>query len=182
MSDEHIRHTEGTDIGFEREDLSSRGVFAFLITLALVAVLIHFVLKGMYGYLDAYEKQHQPPPHPLVQKPPADARVITPADIAKFPQPRLETDERDEINGFRTREQQILHSYGWVDQNAGVVRIPIERAMQLLAEQGLPVRPQSTPASQQGNLAGKAYAPGQPPPHLASPAPKKQTQPQDTPH
>src|SRR2546423_15199926 len=116
MSDEHIthHHREGADIGFEREDLSARGVFAFLITWALIAVLIHFVLKGMYGYLDVYEKQHQPPPNPLAQKSPADARVITPADIAKFPQPRLESDERTEINGFRTREEQILNSYGWV--------------------------------------------------------------------
>src|SRR5581483_2346957 len=139
-------HHEGEDIGFEREDLSARGVFAFLIALGLIAVLIHFALRGMSGYLDAREKHSLPPPHPLMQKPPADARVITPDDIQRFPQPRLETDERTEINGFRTREEQILNSYGWVDENAGVMHIPIDRAMQLLAERGLPTREQNSNA------------------------------------
>ena len=36
-----------------------------------------------------------------------------------------------------------MHSYGWVDQQAGVVRIPIDRAMELLAQRGLPTRPQA---------------------------------------
>ncbi len=36
-----------------------------------------------------------------------------------------------------------MHSYGWVDQPAGVVRIPIDRAMELLAQRGLPTRPQA---------------------------------------
>jgi hypothetical protein len=42
----------------------------------------------------------------------------------------------------------ILHSYGWVDEQAGLVRIPITRAMELLTERGLPVRP---PQESQGN-------------------------------
>ena len=41
------------------------------------------------------------------------------------------------------QEEQTLHSYGWVDQPAGVVRIPIDRAMELLAQRGLPTRPQA---------------------------------------
>ena len=41
------------------------------------------------------------------------------------------------------QEEQTLHSYGWVDQQAGVVRIPIDRAMELLAQRGLPTRPQA---------------------------------------
>ena len=41
------------------------------------------------------------------------------------------------------QEEQTLNSYGWVDQQAGVVRIPIDRAMDLLAQRGLPTRPQA---------------------------------------
>jgi hypothetical protein len=56
-----------------------------------------------------------------------------------------------EINEFRLQEEQTLHSYAWVDKDAGTVRIPIDRAMQLIAQRGLPVRPQaaetSTPAA-----------------------------------
>jgi hypothetical protein len=55
----------------------------------------------------------------------------------------LETNERVEINDFRLKEEQTLNSYGWVDQQAGVVRIPIEHAMQLLAQRGLPNAPKS---------------------------------------
>ena len=48
-----------------------------------------------------------------------------------------------EINEFRVQEEKTLHSYGWMDQQAGVVRIPIDRAMELVAQRGLPTRPQS---------------------------------------
>jgi len=71
------------------------------------------------------------------------SRWLSTGDITKFPQPRLETDERREINDFREQEDETLNSYGWVDQQAGVVRIPIDRAMQLLVQRGLPTRPQS---------------------------------------
>jgi len=60
-----------------------------------------------------------------------------------FPEPHLETDERNEITDFRTHEEEQLNSYGWVNQSAGVVHIPIERAMQLIAQRGLPVRSQA---------------------------------------
>ena len=63
--------------------------------------------------------------------------------MAKFPQPRLETNEPMEINDFRVQEEKTLNSYGWVDQQAGVVRIPIARAMELLVQRGLPTRPQA---------------------------------------
>jgi len=149
MSDELNLHQEHEDIGYEREDLSPRGILAFLIGLALVGLLVHFAVKGMYGYLDAYQKQHQPPLNPLVSQTENNSRQISNADIARFPQPRLETNERLEINDFRLQEEKTLNSYGWIDQQAGVARIPIDRAMQLLAQRGLPTRPQpgAVPAS-----------------------------------
>jgi hypothetical protein len=55
----------------------------------------------------------------------------------------LETNERVEIKDFRLKEEQTLNSYGWVDEKAGVVRIPIDRAMQLLAQRGLPTTPKA---------------------------------------
>jgi len=93
--------------------------------------------------MDAYERQHQPAQNPIAPPSPEDTRAITRADVNKFPQPRLESNERTEINAFRLQEEQKLNSYGWVDQNAGVMRIPIDRAMQLVAQRGLPTRPQA---------------------------------------
>jgi hypothetical protein len=143
MSEELNLHQEHDEVAYEREDLSPRGIFAFLIGLALVGVLIHFALKGMYGYLDAYQKEHQPPLNPLVSQTENESRKVSNADIARFPQPRLETNERLEINAFRLQEEKTLNSYGWIDQKAGIVRIPIDRAMELLAQRGLPTRPQA---------------------------------------
>ena len=70
---------------------------------------------------------------------------MSPPDIRRvlFPSPRLEVDERSQLNSIRLAEENTLHSYGWVDEKAGTVRIPIERAMDLLVRRGLPVRPQS---------------------------------------
>jgi hypothetical protein len=142
MSDDLEKPERASGIGFELEDMDPKAIFAFLISLALAGILIHFALKGLYGYLDAYFNHHQPTPNPLV-KAGTETRTI-PADvIAKFPQPRLETNERLEIKDFRLQEEKILDTYGWVDQQAGVVRIPIDRAMQLLAQQGLPTQPQT---------------------------------------
>ena len=45
-----------------------------------------------------------------------------------------------ELAEFRLRQAKLLSSYGWVDREAGVVRIPIDRAMDLVAERGLPTR------------------------------------------
>jgi len=140
MSEERKPHQNG-NAGFEREDLGSRPIFGFLIGLAAVCLLVYFVLRGMYAVLDTYQISHRPVQNPLVSQPRADTRVVHPEDISKFPQPRLESNERIEINNFRLKEEQTLNSYGWVDQQAGVVRIPIERAMQMVVQRGLPTRP-----------------------------------------
>lgn len=128
---------------FERQDLSPKAVYAFLVGLAVAGVLVSLFLWGMYEVLDAREKRHQPVQNPLVQQTKADTRQVLPTEVEKFPQPRLEQNERLEINDFRRKEEQTLNSYGWVDEKAGVVRIPIDRAMQLIAQRGLPTTPKA---------------------------------------
>lgn len=116
------------------------GVYTFIAGLVVAGFLIYFIVWGLYRYLDRYERTHEPPQNPLVQTN-ADTRVIPPQAAQKFPQPRLERNERTEINDFRLKEEQTLNSYGWVDQKTGVVRIPIDRAMELVAQRGLPTTP-----------------------------------------
>lgn len=138
-----LRHeNHGNDLGFERQDLGARPVIGFIITLVIVGVLTYYVLWGMFHFLDAYNRKHQAPQNPMV-KTEAETRVVTPATIEKFPEPRLEDNERTELNGFRYREEEELNSYGWVDQNAGTVHIPITRAMELVAQRGLPTTPKA---------------------------------------
>jgi hypothetical protein len=129
--------------GFERQDLTAQGVFAFLISLAVGGVLVYFVVWGLYDFMDARQRSHQPQQSPLVKQSEADPRIVSPDEITKFPQPRLEQNERVEINDFRLKEEQTLNSYGWVDEKSGTVRIPIERAMQLVSQRGLPTIPKA---------------------------------------
>jgi hypothetical protein len=136
-----LRHeNHGNDLGFERQDLGSRPIFGFILSLVIVGILIYYVLWGMFNFLDAFNRKHQRPVSPLAHAP-ADTRSVTPAMIQQFPEPRLEDNERTELNDFRYNEEEKLNSYGWVDQNAGIAHIPITRAMQLVAQRGLPTTP-----------------------------------------
>lgn len=57
-------------------------------------------------------------------------------DVKKLPPPpRLQANPSEEMAAFRARENEILSTYGWIDPNRGVVRIPIERAMELVARE-----------------------------------------------
>lgn len=136
------------DAGFEREDLRSKSVIGFFVGLVLVCVLVAFLLRGLYGILDAHARAHQPPLGPLTPATSADTRDLSKAEVRTeikqaFPDPRLEEDERGELKKILRDQEQELNSYGWVDEKAGVARIPIERAMQLVTERGLPTTPRA---------------------------------------
>ena len=60
--------------------------------------------------------------------------------LQRFPGPNLQLNPPDDLRSFRAREDAELNSYGWVDRTNGVVHIPITRAMELIAQRGLPVR------------------------------------------
>jgi hypothetical protein len=128
---------------FERQDLHVSGILYFLLALVVVTAICLFGLRGLYAYLDHREKTSQPAVNPLVTNVPADTRHIAPGyPQSTFPNPKLEEDERGQLNDIRTEEERTLYSYGWVDEKAGTVRIPIDRAMDLIVQRGLPVRGQ----------------------------------------
>ena len=128
---------------FEHQDLAPKGIFAFLIVIAVATVICIFLVGGFYDFLEKREKANQPPVSPLVTHVPEDTRHVAPGYPQRvFPDPKLEEDERGQLNGVHMAEEETLYSYGWVDQQAGTMRIPIDRAMDLLVQRGLPVRPQ----------------------------------------
>ncbi len=55
----------------------------------------------------------------------------------KFPQPRVQAGEREQLQQLEAEQTSRLTAYQWVDRKAGLVQIPIERAMQLLAVEGM---------------------------------------------
>jgi len=140
--DEKLKHREHTpEMEYEHQDMRPWSVYAFLIGLAVAGIVVYYALWGFYYFMEAHERRIQPPQNPLAQPATTETRVVPPDAYKTFPQPRLERNERLEINEFRLKEEQTLNSYGWVDQKAGVARIPIERAMQLIAQRGLPTTP-----------------------------------------
>lgn len=146
MSDDTIHNLQTNDPGgYEHEDLRPRGVIYFMVGLAVVVIVIYFIVLGMYHFLDTYEKAHQPPMSPMVT-PQADTRAVSEGDTQTFPQPRLENDERSEFRKAIEEQDSKLATYNWLDKEKGVVQIPIDRAMDLIVERGLPVRPEEARA------------------------------------
>jgi hypothetical protein len=130
---------------YEHQDLSADSILYFLLTIVIVTVVCMFGIRGLYSFLDHREKASQPAVNPLVTSIPQDTQHVPPGyPQTSFPSPRLEEDERGQLNGIKRAEDNTLYSYGWVDEKAGTVRIPIERAMDLLVQRGLPVRSQDS--------------------------------------
>ena len=66
------------------------------------------------------------------------------------PEPRLQVNPRRDLIEHRRAEQELLDGWGWVDRNAGIVHVPIARAMEILAQRGgtaPPLFPAPTPAA-----------------------------------
>jgi hypothetical protein len=133
--------------GFEHEDLSSKGPFYFMAGLVLLGIVIYLIAFGIYRFLDTYETVHQPAVSPLVT-PEADTRVMTHEETQTFPQPRLEENERTQLRSFIKDQDQKLATYDWVDKDKGILRIPIDRAMELIMKRGLPVHPEGASSAQ----------------------------------
>ncbi|PWT82393.1 MAG: hypothetical protein C5B57_08760 [Blastocatellia bacterium] len=58
--------------------------------------------------------------------------------IPDIPPPRLQINPAQDLARFRDNEREHLSSYGWVDRNARTAHLPVERAMSLTVERGLP--------------------------------------------
>lgn len=148
---ETLQNGHGRD-SFEQEDLSPVGVFYFMAGLAIVGVLIYFIVVGMYRFLDAQDRKKQTPPNPMAIQTGVDVRGTMPFSEAlskinqTFPKPVLEHSEMQQFNNVLEKQDQTLDSYDWVDKDKGIVRIPIDKAMELLAQRGLPVLPQGAAA------------------------------------
>src|SRR5271165_1288978 len=107
----------GHETEFEHEDLGTRGVFVFMIGLAIVGIVIYFIIVGMYSFLDKYEHAQMTTASPLVTSRGPAARVVTKDYMEKFKEngtPMLESDERGQFRDFLLKQEDQLNSYGWV--------------------------------------------------------------------
>jgi hypothetical protein len=120
---------------YEHTDAQVRPMIKFAIWLFISAMIVQVGLAAMYLLLvrestERVESQR----YPLV----VNTRRLP-------PDPRLQQFPRNELYEFRMKEEAELHTYGWIDKNAGTVHIPIEDAMRLMLERNaLITRPVDT--------------------------------------
>jgi hypothetical protein len=118
------------DTAHEAADISMRAIVSFVIMLTVVTLVIQGAMYVVFRVFDRMEAASDTEISPLAI--PANQ---APAD------PRLQTTPWADLKTLRAEESSYLHGYGWIDQQAGVARIPIDRAKALLLQKGLPVRP-----------------------------------------
>jgi hypothetical protein len=125
--------------GYEKTDARAGPTIRAGLAILAVMFLTALVLVPMYRVLARREAAKQPPPAEVVR-----TEISEPA--AAFP--RLLTSEPAALAEFRAQEEALLASYGWVEKDRGVVRIPITEAMRIVAESGLPTFPAPAPAKE----------------------------------
>ena len=120
--------------GHETSDANIRNLIISGVLLCCLVIAGLLVSGGVFHYFVGHQGLG-PPASPF-----EDVRMLP-------PEPRLQVSAPKDLKQYKAAQGEILNSYGWVDQKAGVVRIPIDRAMDILLQKGLPVRG-TTPAKQ----------------------------------
>jgi hypothetical protein len=123
------------EVGHERSDVNITALVQFGIGLAALAV-VSFVL--IWVFYRVMEGVHGGP------IPPTGLNVTA---NALPPEPRLQQTPITDLKSVLDAQNQLLTTYGWIDRQHGVVRVPIDRAIDLLAQRGLPSRTTPGPAS-----------------------------------
>jgi hypothetical protein len=129
-----------TGVSYEKEDADTRLVIRAGILLALTTLVASALVLFLFRWLGQRAARDDAPPPPMAR--------VEPDRLP--PGPRLQTLPAQDLAAVRAEEDRTLHTYGWVDERAGTVHIPIEDAMRLLADRGEaplpPVPPSATPS------------------------------------
>jgi len=132
------------DVHHEGRDISLRAIVTFAVVLTVITVGIQGAMIGFFKLLNMIETKTQPMVSPLA---PGAAQV------SDFPPPSLQTTPWTDLERLRAAEHTLLNSYGWVDESAGIARIPIDRAKAMLLQKGLAVRTDAVTDASEGTHA-----------------------------
>lgn len=113
----------GEAVGMDRE-IQVRTFTWFAVTFVAMTLVALFAMAGMFRYLAGRAERLDPEPSPLQE---ANVRRLPPS-------PNLQVRPEVDLATLREREQARLHAYGWVDESQGIAHIPIERAIEILAQ------------------------------------------------
>jgi len=140
---EHNVGTQSTEVGHEANDINPGRVALVALALAATIAVVLVISYAIFQYFHVAETRTQTAPSPL-----SYTREPT-------PEPRLEVKPGQDLKTVRTQEDAILKSYGWVDPDKGIVRIPIDRAIEIVAARGLPARAAKSAAAGDQNTQGR---------------------------
>jgi len=139
-----------TSAGYELSDVRVSGIVVFLTALAILVAVAGILCYGIGKVINAGLKKQDGPNskwaktaevRDLGNMPSSPELQNKMAELTQqFPTPRVQTDDgNQDVADLHAREDLLLENYTRVDGKPGAVRIPIERAMQILAQRGLPV-------------------------------------------
>jgi hypothetical protein len=117
--------TNHPKVGHETTDVNAWAIGKFAIGLVIVCVVSIALLFGLLKFFQSREET-------------SVANTVEPTKM--FPQPQLQKAPIPDLKAIRAEEDKLLNGYAWVDQPKGVVRIPVDRAIEVLAQRGLPTR------------------------------------------
>jgi hypothetical protein len=158
---EHIKYEDddlfNAETHHESSDVPVAGLLWFIAVFVVLLVVGYFVILGFYNALVKVEQKREDPPQTAVARPAtADVPQNQPL-LEPFPSldgkgtavPPQSNTPVTNLQALREREEQVLTSYGWVDKQRGIVRMPINNAKSLLAAK----------LAVQGQLQGGVVAP-----------------------
>jgi hypothetical protein len=154
----------------EESDVNIKAILGFGLFLAVSGVIIHIALYGLYMFFDHVAEKQNPPQNPMVQyeKKPNDNTMSaeSQAETAKrlnrtfggnALNPMLQVDDVHDMDMLRRAQDTQISEYQYTNKGTGSVRIPVDRAMELIVERGLPNVPM-LPAGKAAANGGKAPA------------------------
>jgi hypothetical protein len=120
--------------GYETTDANLRIIVFSAIGLGLVIVFSFYYMAWLFKHDVGRINRARPAPAPLMEYDPMP------------PEPRLRVDAAKDLAKLRADEEHLLETYEWVDSALGIARIPVARALEIVAQRGLPGVPPPPPA------------------------------------
>ena len=120
----------GTERKHETRDVSLRWMVISGVILVVLLIAAFVTMRWTFDLLEAREARQQSEP----------ATLVTDPGPGRPPEPRLQANPRLELQELRVEENAVLQTYGWVDRDKGVARMPIDEAMKIVVQRGLPAR------------------------------------------
>lgn len=119
---------DNPEVSHETSDIDLRHIAMWSIALVILVVLLLALLLWLFGHFSKRENRL------------GHRTAGVPAAAPMTAAPQLQISPRSDLAEMRAAEEKALHSYGWIDKEKGLARIPIERAMELLAERAAPAK------------------------------------------